>query len=158
MEKEERKQAVAQKTKDLATRILLQTGVISGSLEELPVPAQIVTPQIYAVLSFRRICTSRSLNTVTSVLFDVLVVLMTKHPSIMESLLCMTGIWTHNIDALPHQSLSFMYSARELSATFALYTFFASLATGPHQDDIMIRSMKSINIITIVSGRVASAK
>ena len=92
MEKEERKQVVAQKTKDLATRTLLQTGVISGSLEELPVPAQIVTPQIYAVLSFRRICTSRSLNTVTSVLFDVLVVLMTKHPSIMESLLCMTGI------------------------------------------------------------------
>ena len=46
MEKEERKQAVAQKTKDLATRTLLQTRVISGSLEELPVPAQIVTPQI----------------------------------------------------------------------------------------------------------------
>jgi hypothetical protein len=46
MKKEERNQAVAQKTKELGTRTLLQTGIISGDPGELPVPAQIVTPQI----------------------------------------------------------------------------------------------------------------
>jgi hypothetical protein len=44
MKKEERNQAVAQKTKELGTRTLLQTGIISGDPGELPVPAQIVTP------------------------------------------------------------------------------------------------------------------